>query len=53
MRSAPAFAIRCQYDASARSALSAPRMANMRWVLNSTSMRVLSVRRISSRHSAM
>ena len=48
-----AFAIRCQYDASARSALSAPRMANMRWVLNSTSMRVLSVRAHQFRQSAM
>ena len=45
--------IRCQYDASERSAFSAPRVWNMRWVLYRTSMRVLPVSRMSFRHSAM
>ncbi len=47
------FRIRRQKDASARSGLSRLRSWNMRWVLYRTSMRVLAVRRMSFRHSAM
>ena len=46
---------RITYDARglAEPNAEAPRTAKVRWVLNSTSMRVLPVRFISRRHSAM